>query len=62
MAEPFTIALMPDRQELIYLPGDGSAITLGDGTCVPNLPEVSRAVLVARLRAWADLLSEDVTS
>ena len=62
MIEPFTIAVMPDRQELIYLPGDGSAITLGDGTFVPKLPEVSRAVLVARLRAWADLLSEDATS
>lgn len=49
----------PDAQSgLIYMPGDGSAVSLSDGQKFDvgfgEWSSVERAVFIARLRAWAD--------
>lgn len=51
------------EQTLVYFPGDGMALVLGDDMDADSLRNylpapVARAVLAARLQAFADMLCE----
>lgn len=60
-AAELTVTLRPTEQALAIFPGDGSVTLLDDTLPATELltafaTGISRAVTVARLRAWADLI------
>ena len=55
------VSVHKNEQSLIYFPGDGDPLFMGDGLSRDDLlgyvkTPVARAVLAARLRAFADML------
>ena len=55
------VGIPTNEQVLVYFPGDGLALFLDDkdgglGDTTSQLAPVARAVLVTRLRAFADLI------
>jgi hypothetical protein len=61
MNDGLRIDALGTEQMLMYLPGNDSVIHLGDTMRYTGdlLTTVERAVLVARLRAWADHLDPE---
>lgn len=61
VAADLTISLPHTEQSIVVFPGDGTVALLDDTLSPAAIPElfstaVIRAVTVARLRAWADLI------
>ena len=63
MTNDLTVSVLAKEQTLVYFPGDGNPLFMGDDLSRHDLLEylptpVGRAVLATRLRAFADMLDD----